>query len=342
MPEFESLSLPPNAVVFAVAAAIVWWAGSKLTAHADAIARITGLGQAVVGMLLLGGITSLPEIAVSVTASLRGSAGLAVSNILGGVALQVVIIAIGDALLRDRAITAQVPRPTVLLQAVFSCLLLAMFAAAVLVGDVAVAGVGLWSISIAVTGVGLFWVIARNRDREPWTATPAPELEAQESQARDESLGRAIAMTAAMGAVVLVAGWALAGSGEAIAKQSGLGTGFVGAILVGFATSLPEISTVIAAVRIRRYTMAFADIFGTNIFDLMLILLIDAVASGGPVLASQGRFAAFAAVLGIVVTLLYTAGLIERRDRSHLRLGTDSWAVVIAYCAGAIALYTLR
>lgn len=342
MPEFESLSLPLNAAVFAVAAAIVWWAGSKLTAHADAIARITGLGQAVVGMLLLGGITSLPEIAVSVTASLRGSAGLAVSNILGGVALQVAIIAIGDALLRDRAITAQVPRPTVLLQAVFSCLLLAMFAAAVLVGDVAVAGVGLWSISIAATGVGLFWVIARNRDREPWKATPAPELEAQDSQAREESLARAIAMTAAMGAVVLVAGWALAGSGEAIAKQSGLGTSFVGAVLVGFATSLPEISTVVAAVRIRRYTMAFADIFGTNIFDLMLILLIDAVASGGPVLASQGRFAAFAAVLGIVVTLLYTAGLIERRDRSYLRLGTDSWAVVIAYFVGAIALYTLR
>lgn len=74
----------------------------------------------------------------------------------------------------------------------------------------------------------------------------------------------------------------------------------------------------------------------------MLILLIDALAPGGPVLAVQGSFAAFAALLGIVVTLLYVAGLIERRDRSHLRLGTDSWAVVIAYFGGAIALYTLR
>lgn len=342
MPEFESLPLALNTAAFAIAAAIVWWAGSKLTAHADAISRLTGLGQAVVGMLLLGGVTSLPEIAVSVTAGLRGSAGFAVSNILGGVALQVVIIAIGDALLRDRAITSQVPRPTVLLQAVFTCVLLAMFAAAVLIGDTAVLGVGLWSVAIASSGVGMFWLVARNRDREPWKATPAPELEAGEAQARDESLRRAIAMTSAMGAVVLFAGWVLASSGEAIAKQTGLGASFVGAILVGLATSLPEISTVVAAVRIHRFTMAFADIFGTNIFDLMLILLIDAVASGGPVLAAQGRFAAFAAVLGIVVTLLYVAGLIERRDRSHLRLGTDSWAVVVAYTGGAIALYTLR
>lgn len=342
MLEFQSLSPAMNAAAFAVAAAIVWWAGSKLTVHADVIARRTGLGQAVVGMLLLGGVTSLPEIGVSVTASLHGTPALALSNILGGVALQVVILAIGDAMLRERALTSQVPRPTVLLQAVFSCVLLAMFIAAVLVGDTALFGVGLWSVAIALSGVAMFWLIARNRDREPWKASPAPALDARREQTDDESLPRAIATTAAMGAVVLVAGWILAGSGEAIAAQTGLGASFVGAILVGLATSLPEISTVVAAVRIRRFTMAFADIFGTNIFDLMLILLIDALAPGGPVLAVQGSFAAFAALLGIVVTLLYVAGLIERRDRSHLRLGTDSWAVVIAYFGGAIALYTLR
>jgi cation:H+ antiporter len=142
--------------------------------------------------------------------------------------------------------------------------------------------------------------------------------------------------------VVLVAGWVLASSGEAIAEQTGLGGNFVGATIVGLATSLPEISTVVAAVRMHRFTMAFADIFGTNIFDLMLILLIDAFAPGEPVLAVQGPFAAFAAVLGIVVTLLYVGGLLARRDESHLRLGADSWAVLVAYFGGAIALYTLR
>lgn len=342
MPDFESLPLGLNAAAFVVAAALVWWAGSTLTRHADVIARQTGLGHAVVGMLLLGGVTSLPEIAVSVTASLRGSAGLAVSNILGGVALQVVILAIGDAMLRKRSITSQVPQSMVVQQAVFSCVLLAMFIAAVLVGDTGVLGVGLWSVAIALTGVAMLWVIARGRDREPWTATPAPALKAQAEHAGDESLARAVSLTAAMGTVVLVAGWVLASSGEAIAEQTGLGGNFVGATIVGLATSLPEISTVVAAVRMHRFTMAFADIFGTNIFDLMLILPIDAFAPGAAVLGVQGPFAAFAAVLGIVVTLLYVGGLLERRDRSHLRLGADSWAVLVAYVGGAIALYTLR
>lgn len=342
MPDFSSLSIAVNLAIFAVAAAAVWWAGTRLTMHADVISRVTGLGQAVVGMLLLGGITSLPEIAVSVTAGLGDDPRLAVSNILGGVALQVVIIAVGDAVLRNRAITSQVPRPTVLLQAVFSCLLLALVLAAALVGDVAVAGVGAWSIAIVVLGVAMFWLVARNQERETWKATPAPALEQADPADRSENLHRAVLMTIAMGATVLVAGYFLARTGEAIATQSGLGTGFVGAILVGLATSLPEISTVIAAARIRRYTMAFADIFGTNMFDLMLIFLIDAVHSGPPVLGTQGRFAAFAALLGIVVTLIYAAGLIERRDRTRLRLGTDSWAVVTTYLAGAVALYFLK
>jgi Ca2+/Na+ antiporter len=228
MLDFSSYPLWINAAVFIAAAAAVWWAGTRLTRYADAISEMTGLGEALVGMLLLGGITSLPEIAVSVTAGVTGSAGLAVSNILGGVALQVVVIAIGDGMLRGHAITFQVARPAVLLQAVFSCLLLCLIVAAV-----------------------------------------------------------------------------------------------------------------VTAVLIRRYMMAFADIFGTNIFDLMLIFVID-VAYGGPaVVNEQGSFGAFGAVLGIVVTLIYVAGLIERRNRTFLRLGIDSWAVLGTYLAGVGVLWYL-
>lgn len=345
MLEFQSYPLWTNVTVFAVAAAAVWWAGSRLTRYADDISRITGLGQAVIGMLLLGGITSLPEIAVSVTAAASGSSDLGVSNLLGGVALQVVILSVGDAMMRRHTLTSRAAKPDTMLQAVFSCLLLLMVAAAILLGDVAVFGVGLWSTGLLVVGVAMFWTIARNVDRESWTPAPTlrPDRAAQHEDAdATNSLARAVTMTVAMGLVVLVAGYFLARTGETLAEQTGLGRSFVGAMLVSFATSLPEITTVIAAVRIRRYTMAFGDIFGTNIFDLMLIFLIDLVFRGPPVLATQGTFAVFAAVLGIAVTLLYVAGLLARRDKAWLRLGADSWLVIATYLAGAYGLYLLR
>jgi cation:H+ antiporter len=108
--------------------------------------------------------------------------------------------------------------------------------------------------------------------------------------------------------------------------------------LVAAATSLPEVSAVVAAVRMRRYLMAFSDIFGTNIFDIMLIFLIDAVYRGPPVLNEQGGFAAMGAVIAIAVTVIYAAGLIERRDKVFLRIGIDSWAVAIVYVGGVAAL----
>lgn len=342
MPDFTSLSPWINAAVFFAAAAAVWWAGSRLTRYADAISEMTGLGQAVIGMLLLGGVTSLPEIAVSVTASLNNNASLAVSNIIGGVALQVVIIVIGDALLRGKAMTSQISSPTTLLQAVFSCLLLLVVVLAITIGDTAVFGVGAWSIGMLLGGIAMFWLVSRYKGHETWKPDPAPKHERGEQEGKPDNLRKALLLTAGMGAIILVAGFLLSKTGEAIAGMTGLGENFVGATLLGAATSLPEISTVVVAVQIRRYTMAFADIFGTNIFDLMLIFLIDAVQSGPPVLNGQGDFAVVGALLGVTVTLLYVSGLIERRDRTVLRLGIDSWAVVAVYAAGVVALYFLK
>ncbi len=98
----------------------------------------------------------------------------------------------------------------------------------------------------------------------------------------------------------------------------------------------------LAAVRLRRYVMAVSNIFGTNLFDVALIFLIDAVYVGKPVLDQVGRFSTFAALLGIIVTTLFLVGLIERRDRTIARMGVDWFAVLAAYIGVLFVLYTLR
>lgn len=95
-------------LVFVGAAAAVWVAGTRVSGYADVISQRTGLGQAIVGLVLLGGITSLPEIAASSTSALAGDAPLAVNNLLGGVAMQVAILAIGDLAVGRAALTSVV------------------------------------------------------------------------------------------------------------------------------------------------------------------------------------------------------------------------------------------
>src|SRR3546814_18246579 len=87
-----------NILIFFLAAGVLWMTGGRLTRALDAIAQGTGLEHVFVGMLLLGGITSLPELANVVSASPIGPPALEVKNRLGSSAINNLIRAIADAM----------------------------------------------------------------------------------------------------------------------------------------------------------------------------------------------------------------------------------------------------
>ena len=170
---------------------------------------------------------------------------------------------------------------------------------------------------------------------------PADEIGYAEPEV--ELSGRRLALlTTAAAAMIFAAGFVLSQSAEALAEQTGVGSNFFGAVFVAISTSLPEISTVIAAFQLRRYVMAVSDIFGTNLFDIALILLVDLLYIGPPVLNQIGTFSIAAAMLGIIVTGVYLVGFIERRDPVLFGIGLDSIIVVGAYLGGIALLYGLR
>ena len=94
---FAVLPLPANLAIFALMAIAVWIAGAKMAAYAEEIAERSGIGHAMAGLLLLAGVTSLPEIATSFTSAINGDSALAVNNLLGSIAMQVAVLAEGDA-----------------------------------------------------------------------------------------------------------------------------------------------------------------------------------------------------------------------------------------------------
>jgi cation:H+ antiporter len=325
-------------------------AGVRITGYANVISVRTGLGQALVGMLLLGVVTSLPEVAVAVTAAAHGEAALAVNSVLGGIAMQVAILAVADMAIGRTALSAVVPDPVIFLQAAFKVFLLSIVASAIVVGDVAVLGVGLWMwLLLTVSGFAV-WTLTHAKERRPWRVVDEHDLEGEEKRHAEKAaqhdasqdLRSAVAKAAVAAAVIVVAGYVLSRTGDAIADQTGLGESFVGAVFVAIATSLPEVSTVLTAARAGLYTMAVSDIFGTNLFDVTLLFVVDAVAGGEPVLNNAGRFSTFAAIIGITVTMMFVAGVAERRDRTILRMGIDSAGVLVTYLGSLVILYFLR
>lgn len=339
----DQLSVTVNAGIFLGAAIAVWIAGTKLARYADAIAEKTGMGREFLGIMLLGGVTSLPELAVATTATLRGAPALSVNDVLGSAAVNVIILAVADAISGKKALTAVQGSPLLMLQGVLGILLLAFAAAPALTGDSVVLGAGMWSWAMLATYIIAVRLIARSNANDAWRAahSEAAKDEAQ-SKSDQRALRPVIVRTVIAGGVILVAGFLLASSGEALAHQTGLGTSFFGAVFLAFATSLPEWSTVISATRIGRYEMAISDVFGTNLFNVTILVFVDVLHRGGPVMVEAGSFAAFAALLALTLTGFYMIGMLERRDRSFLRMGWDSLAVIATYGAGVAVLHGLR
>lgn len=346
-PDFAVYPIGVNLLLFASAACLVWAAGARVASYADQIARATGIGHAIVGLVLLGGVTSLPEIAVGVFAAYAGSPALAVNNLLGGIAMQKAILAGVDGFIGKAALTVIAASPNLLLQAAFGTLLLVLVAAAIVVGDFPFAGAGVWTWSILLAYCFSVWKIAHSSKRPAWIVCDtggarAETTESSETEAALPRLQHNIVKTLGAAAIIFIAGFFLSSTADVLAAQTGLGKNFVGAVLLGLATSLPELSTVTAAMRMRQYEMAIADILGTSMFNVMLLFLIDVIYRGPPVLSLAGDFSLLTVLLCILMATIYLIGLVERNNQTFARFGVDSLTILVCYIGGLFLLFQLR
>src|SRR5664279_982664 len=138
--------------------------------------------------------------------------------------------------------------------------------------------------------------------------------------------------------ITLVAGVGLEVTGDAIAKQIGMTGVLFGATVLAAATSLPEISTGLASMKLKDYQMAVSDIFGGNAF-LPVLFMVATVLSGNSVLPQAQKTDIYLTGLGILLTVIYICGLIFRPRKQLLWMGIDSFVVTIIYLIGLIGLF---
>jgi cation:H+ antiporter len=328
---------------------LVWISGTRLARYADEIGGRTSLSQAFLGMMLLGVATSLPEIATTFSGAWIGNAALVTGNLFGGVALQIAVLAVVDLVAVRGALTYVTPKPVLLFQGVMLLLLLATALAGAAVGDpLSLAGVGLTPALLAIGYIMTVRATATGKYLPRWRPLDAETADPEDVDRRAahdfRHLGsRGLAVRAgAAGLAILIAGWALSLTGDALAEQTGLGASFVGVALVAASTSLPELSTALTAVRHGNHEMAVSNILGTNCLEVALFVLADAAYRDGAILAATDRSGMLAAAIGMIVTAILLLGLLERRNQTVARMGIDSLAVLVTYGLGLVGLYHLR
>lgn len=345
--DFAGLGLWGNVAIFVVSAIVIWLAGSRLTIYADIVADRTGLGRAFVGIVLLAVVTSLPEIARTITASIQQRTEVVIDSLFGGMVLLMAVLAMADWLVaRKHVLTFFAPTPVLLLQGAMLILLLAISLAGAAVGEVfSLFGVGFWV--TVILGVYLVSLVQMRsyESREPWRPTQVPEeiklaFAVEGGNHQNRGLRWTLFLIFVTSIIVFITGILVTQSGIALAEEAGLGTGFVGATLLAFAAALPETSVTFTAVRLGAYSLAISNILGTNAFLVALLFLGD-VFYPAPLLNTTSSAAMFAMAAAVLTTAIYLIGMLERRNRAFIGMGLDSLAVLITYCITLVVLYSL-
>jgi len=347
------IATPWLVLIFAAGAGATWAAGTRLSLCTDALDARLGLGEELGGIVLLAIAGSLPELAITVSAAAQGDLSIAAGNLIGGIAVQTMVLAICDATSgRERPLTFLVGALTPVLEGMLVVLVVsAVLMGALLPASTAIGGV----VSPASLAIVVFWlggvaVIDRARKGARWSVSmpgshPGRHHRRQAHAVRSHpfaklSTGRVAAYFAAASAVTLLAGVALELTGETLAHRAGIDGVIFGATVLAAVTALPEISSGIAAVRLGDNALAIGDIFGGNAFQVCLFLLADLIA-GAPVLPSAGRLNSWLASLGILLSIIYAAGVIVRPSRCWARLGPDSIIAMVLFAVGIVGLTTL-
>jgi len=340
-------------LVFAAAAVATWIAGTALSKSTDVLDRRFDLGDALGGVVLLAIAGTLPEIAITVSAAAKGNLGLAAGNLIGGIAVQTMVLVICDAAAsRTQALTYLVGS----LVPVLEGLLVVFVVSAVLMGSLLPGSVRIGPVSPASLAIVIAWTVgiytlnaARKAPRwrveapgsSPGRRTRRVAHPKEKPTPLAESTARAVVVFVVGCVVTLVAGVALEVAGSHLADRAHITGVIFGATVLSVATALPEISSGVAAVRLGDNELAVADIFGGNSFQVSLFLLADLIA-GKPVLPTAGNQNAWLAVLGIALTVIYCWGVIMRHEGVFLRLGRDSMLAIAVFGLGIAGLVAVH
>lgn len=339
MPDFSALPLWANLAVFLGCGLVIAVAGVRIVGLGDRLADRTGLGEAVVGAVLLGGTTSLAGSVLSIVATVDGNTGIAISNCLGGIAGQTAFLGIADLTYRRANLEHAAASQANLSQGVLLVALLTLPLMAYALPDWT-----LWHVSPATLVLLGGYVFGLQLVRDAHTAPmwlPQQTEETREDvpvpENREASLPGLLGRFTLYAAALAGAGYLLSQSAPALMRQSGLSDTLVGGVFTALTTSLPEFIVVIAAVRQGALTLAIGNIIGGNCFDVLFLAFSDVAYTGGSLYTLLSESHLYLIALNILMTGILLLGLLRRVKRGIAGIGFESVLVLLLYI-GSFAL----
>jgi cation:H+ antiporter len=128
-------------------------------------------------------------------------------------------------------------------------------------------------------------------------------------------------------------------SANEISVQTGLGATFVGTTLVALVTSLPELVTTLAAIKIGANDMAIGNLFGSNMFNMFAVGLTDLFYIKGRFLGEIDPAFAIVGMLGLIMTGIGLIGNLAKLEKKFWFIEIDAFLLILVYISGMWLLF---
>ena len=331
----------PALLGFLASGAAIVAAGTALAKSGDAIAEHTRLGRVWIGSVLLAGATSLPELTTDVAAVRLGVPDLAAGDLFGSSLANMLLLALlgllppAGRIFREASFDHAMAASLAIILNGLGALFVLAHTERTLLGAGPESALLLIVFLFGTRAVYLHTVVHTVGKPGP----PATETSSHHEQGAKTSLRRALAVFALAAAGIFIAAPYFAASAKQIAELSGLGMTFVGTLLVGLSTSLPEFVTSFAAVRLGAIDLAVGNLFGSNAFNMAIFFAMDVAHPGGPIFGTLDPIHALTGVFAVVLTTLGLAAIIFRSKRRFPLFEPGSILMLLGYFTAIGLLY---
>ena len=287
-------------LIFIVSMGALIYGADYIIEESEKIALHFDISPFIIGATLVALGTSLPEMAVSMSASMQGSGDIAVANVIGSTIFNISLV-LGTVFLIAKSVNPE--RDLFAKDSAWSLFPILIFILMSIDGKLSQLD---GFIFLMLMGAYLMFLIQSDQ---------VEEADAEDTQDRDHFPWTKTLFLLVIGFVFVVGGanFAIESAGN-IAREFGVSEWVIGLFLVAFGTSLPELTVAIKAARANNADMAIGAIIGSNVANFTMVLGLSSIINPLNVDLNENFFDIIAALIVSVMLVFITANKLYNKS----------------------------
>ncbi len=288
----------------------------KLAIYADAMEKKTKLGGLLIGGLLLASVTSFPELVTCMSAIFINNPNLAIGDILGSNVFNLLIISVLDIVFIKMYLMNKLTKGYIWL-----ILLLILMHILVILGF---NNIFIFNISIISGFIFVLYVVF---------IIFLSNIKIVENKIKNENnINYLLFKFLAASIMIIILGVLITIQANKIVSMNGfISSSTVGAFLLGITTSLPEVVSVYALVRIGSYNLAFSNIVGSNAFNFFIFTLSDLFISGRNLYSFRDNDSFIFVIFGMIMHLIILFSILRKKPKVISIYILPSFLIILLY-----------